>query len=175
MINKYKGIMITSALQGGDQKQNITGHQPRKGEIIMSHVNIWVHAIWATKGRRPLLLKEIRRDVFDHIKTNAKSKNIHVDFVNGFLEHIHCTISLNADQNIANVINLIKGESSYWINKYRLTKSRFEWQDEYMALSVSDRGINNVREYIKNQEAHHQVVTYKEEYQKFIRDYNLLD
>ena len=52
-------------------------------------------------------------------------------------------------------MQLIKGESAYWINKHGLTKEKFEWQDEYFATSVSESNPNKIRNYIKNQEEHH--------------------
>ena len=64
--------------------------------------------------------------VFDHIRQNGKDKKIHVDFINGYLEHVHCLISLGADQTIEKLMQLIKGESSFWTNRNKLTKTRFE-------------------------------------------------
>ncbi len=66
---------------------------------------------------------------------------------------------------------LIKGESSFWINKNQLTKERFEWQDEYFAVSVSESKIDAVRNYIKNQEEHHNKKSFQEEYDAFILRY----
>jgi len=75
---------------------------------------------------------------------------------------------LGVEQNIKKIIQLIKGESSLWINKNQLTKERFEWQDEYFAVSVSESVVDKVRDYIKNQEIHHQKKTFQEEYDEFI-------
>ena len=57
---------------------------------------------------------------------------------------------MGVDQTIQKTMQLIKGESSFWINKNCLTKEKFEWQDEYFAVSVSESIIDNVRDYIKN-------------------------
>ena len=138
----------------------------------MGYTKVWVHLVWATKKRAPSLnKKDIRQKVYDHIKENAKAKNIYVDFINGYIDHIHILISLSAEQTIANVVQLIKGESSYWINKNKLTPQKFEWQDDYFAVSVSESGVNKVRDYIKNQEEHHQKKTFQEEYNEFMDKY----
>jgi REP element-mobilizing transposase RayT len=71
------------------------------------------------------------------------------------------------------VIQLIKGEASHWVNKSGLLKERFEWQDEYFAVSVSESQVSAVRSYIANQENHHKKNTFEEEYQEFIKRYNL--
>jgi putative transposase len=77
----------------------------------------------------------------------------------------------NQEQTIAKVAQLIKGESSFWINKNKLCKENFEWQDDYFAVSVSESGVNSVREYIKNQEIHHGTKTFQQEYDEFIEKY----
>ncbi len=63
---------------------------------------------------------------------------------------------------------LIKGESSFWVNKQKLIKSKFEWQDEYIALSVSYSAVDKLRAYISNQETHHKKKTFAEEYEEFL-------
>ena len=140
----------------------------------MGYTKVWIHLVWATKKREAVLNKELRSQLFSHIRENAKNKNIHLDFVNGFTDHIHCLISLDADQTIAKIVQLIKGESSYWINQQKILKQKFEWQAEYFAVSVSESGIDKVREYIKNQEQHHQKKTFEQEYQEFIEKYGFV-
>ncbi len=137
----------------------------------MPYIRIWVHAVWSTHCRKPVLTKEIREKVFKHIRENAILKNIHIKEINGFSDHLHCLISLSSDQNIATLMNLIKGESSYWINKNKLCKEHFSWQDEYFAVSVSQSGIDSLCQYIMNQENHHQKKTFQQEYDEFMEKY----
>ena len=68
-------------------------------------------------------------------------------------------------------MQLIKGESSFWINKNKLTSAKFEWQDEYFAVSISQSVIDRVRNYIKNQEEHHNKKTFEHEYDELINIY----
>lgn len=135
----------------------------------MAYVKVYIHFVWSTKNREPFLnSKELREKVWRHIQKNAKEKKI---FINGYAEHCHCLISLGIDQTIQKTMQLIKGESAYWINKNNLTESKFEWQDEYFAVSVSESMIDKVRNYIKNQEKHHLKKTFREEYDDFIEKY----
>ena len=140
----------------------------------MPYLKIWVHLIWSTKNRERIITKEIKTKLLDHIRENAKTKNIYIDFINCEPEHIHTTISLGSDQSISKVAQLIKGESSNWINKNKLLPGHFEWQDEYIAVSVSESQINIVREYIKNQEEHHRKKSFVEEYEEFISKYEFI-
>ena len=139
----------------------------------MSYVNMWAHMVWATHCRYPYLTPDIRYRVFDHIKENAVKKGIYLDHINGHLEHVHCLISLNADQNVMTVANLLKGESSFWINKNKLTPTKFYWQDDYFAESVSPSQLDAVRRYIRNQDEHHRKKSFQEEYDEFISRYEL--
>jgi putative transposase len=137
----------------------------------MSYVKIWIHAVWGTKNHERVLSKDIRQKLFQHIRENAKEKQIYIDFINGDLDHVHCLLALNADITIAKVMQLIKGEAAYWANKNSLLKVRLEWADEYYAASVSESILNSVRDYIKTQEEHHKRVTFKHEYEEFIKKF----
>lgn len=136
----------------------------------MAFVKIMVHAVWATKNRVPFLRQGIRTIVINHIRQNAKAKNIFIDRLDGYGDHLHCLVSLNADMSIAKAIQLIKGESAFWINKQEITKSRFEWADEYYAASVSESLLERVRAYIDSQEEHHRKKTFQQEYNELVRD-----
>ncbi|MCB0805083.1 MAG: IS200/IS605 family transposase [Bacteroidales bacterium] len=138
----------------------------------MPYVKIWIHAVWATKNREPFLNKNIRSLVFEHIHQYGLSKNILIDCVNGHHEHVHCLFRLRNDQNLSKVLQLLKGESSFWINNQNLIKPKFIWQKEYFAVSVSESVVDTVRRYIHNQEEHHSKKPFAREYDEFITKYN---
>ena len=96
----------------------------------MSFVKIWVHLVFSTKNREPLLPATIRYDVHKHIISNCKEKEIFLQSINGYTEHLHCLISLRKEQTISKIAQLIKGESSHWINKNNLMTGKFIWQDD---------------------------------------------
>ncbi len=135
----------------------------------MPYVRVWIHFVWSTKNREPFLSDKIRKDVFEHIKENAESKEIHIDFIGGYVDHVHCLTSLGTDQTIENMMRLIKGESSHWINKQNLTQGKFGWQDEYFAVSVSETNVVSVRKYITNQEEHHKQKSFADEFEGFMK------
>jgi REP element-mobilizing transposase RayT len=130
--------------------------------------------VWTTKNRIPYLTKRIRVEVISHIYTNAKIKGIYINQINGYDEHLHSLISLGGSQNISDVMQKIKGESSYWINRNKLTREKFEWQDDFYCVSVGQSHLDNLRRYILNQEQHHMKVKWEEELEILIKEYNLL-
>lgn len=138
----------------------------------MPFIKVYIHFVWSTKNRVPYLNSmDLRRSMWKHIKENSEKKGIFVDYVNGYEDHCHCLISLGADQTISEVMQLIKGESAFWFNKHNFIKEKFEWQDEYFAVSVSESSIERVRNYIKNQEAHHRKKTFNDEHDDMINKF----
>ena len=89
----------------------------------------------------------------------------------GYHDHIHCLLSLGRDQSISKVSQLIKGESSFWINHNGITKQNFTWQDDYWAVSVSESHLETVRAYIQQQEEHHRIKSFTEEVNDFMEKY----
>ncbi len=139
----------------------------------MPFIRIWVHLIWTTKNREKIISSETKNLLIEHIKLNCREKGIWLDSINCVSNHIHLLISLNAEMPISKLVMLIKGESSHWINKNKFVKGKFKWQEEYIALSVSESIIPKVRDYIKNQEEHHRRKTFSEEYNKLMKKYGV--
>ena len=152
----------------------------------MPYTKVYIHFVFSTKNREPYLNTfELRQTVWKHIRENAIQKGIFIDFINGYSDHCHCLVSLGVDQTIQKVMQLIKGESSFWINKEEILSgstsavrlnpgmpiTRFEWQDEYFAVSVSESMIDRVRNYIKNQEEHHIKKSFQDEYDDLFSKY----
>ena len=122
----------------------------------MSYIRIWVHTVWATKKREPILTDEFRPILFEHILENAKKKDIYIDSINWYEEHVHCIISLRRQQTIDKTMQLIKGESSFWTNKkYGKLATKLNWQEEYFAVSFGESQLGMMRGYLKKQEEHH--------------------
>lgn len=107
-----------------------------------------------------------------HMKNNAATKGIYIDHIDGYRDHVHCLVSLGPQQKIAEVVQLLKGESALWINKQQLTAEKFEWQSDYFVVSVSDSVVTSVRYYIRRQEEHHRRKSFEEEYVILIERYD---
>jgi putative transposase len=138
----------------------------------MPFIRAWIHYVWATKNRQAILFDEFRYQLFDHIRENAQKKEIFLNKINGYYDHVHCLISLDSDQTIEKIAQLLKGESSFWYNnKTNFKTLKLEWQDEYFAVSVGASQLDTVRAYIDNQEIHHRKKTFAEEYDEFISKY----
>jgi len=135
----------------------------------MPYIKVYIHFVWTTQSHKPVLVdRDVRSKLFSHIIENAKSKGIFIDRLAIQKEHCHCLISLGKEQTISNLMFLIKGESSFWLNKQEVLNHKFKWQKEYFAVSVSESIVPKVRNYIMNQDEHHRQKSFSEEYEEFI-------
>jgi putative transposase len=127
--------------------------------------------VFSTKDWKPWLTKEIRYKVHQHIIENCKEKDIFLQAINGYTDHLHCLISLGKDQHISKIAQLIKGESSFWINQNNLVPEKFAWQDDFWAVSVGQSHLERLMNYIKNQEEHHSKKPFKAEIDELMVKY----
>lgn len=88
--------------------------------------------------------------------------------VNSMPDHIHIFFGMRPDQSLSNLMQLVKGDSSEWINKEKLVPGKFRWQEGYGAFSYSKSHTDAVVKYILNQEAHHLKKTFIEEYKELL-------
>ncbi|MDR9416229.1 MAG: IS200/IS605 family transposase [Gracilimonas sp.] len=138
----------------------------------MPYIRVYGHFVWATKSRKKLLSLENKDILCNHIRKYAESKQIYLLNINGWHDHLHALISFSSDQNIETLMNLIKGESSFWANRNLKLTEKFGWQEEYFAVSVGQSQLKSVLKYIDRQEKHHEVKTFQQEYDEFIEKYN---
>ncbi len=121
----------------------------------------------------PILTQSLRNLLFDHIRKNAGRKQIHIDRINGHLDHVHCLLLVKSTQSIGEITKLIKGESAYWFNNQTgIKNSKLQWQSEYFAVSISESMVPKLRMYIDGQEIHHQKKAFSEEYDEFVKRYD---
>ena len=97
-----------------------------------------------------------------------------LNFINGEADHVHCLISLACDQNIAQVMKLLKGERSHFANNQKMYEVELDWADDHYAVSLSQSQVETVRTYIKNQEEHHRKKTFEEECREFMEKYGFV-
>jgi len=138
----------------------------------MSHTwsKIWMHFIWTPKDRASILNKKLIHLLIEHFKSKyPKGGEIYVDTVNGIADHIHLLVGQKPTISPSKAANLLKGESSHWINSHDFIPQKFAWQEGFGVASVSHSGVQKLREYILDQEEHHRTVTYEEEIQKFLK------
>jgi putative transposase len=139
--------------------------------MLHSFTKIYIHLVWSTKTREPLLVKDVRSLVEKHILDYSEAKEINILSIKTQIDHVHVLISLGSDQKVDDLVKLMKGESSHWINSENLIRSKFSWQRGYGAFSVSSSHVEVVKKYILNQDEHHRTKTYGEELRTILQKY----
>ena len=138
-----------------------------------SYSRCWLHLIWTTLDREPMLTKPAAVKVSRFLNEYALEKGIYMK-VNYFnADHVHTLIDLPTSRSIEDVMQLFKGGSSHWINENRLLRGRFAWGRGYGAFSVSHSHIDLVAAYIAHQEEHHRKKTFDHEFKVFVKKYGL--
>jgi putative transposase len=125
---------------------------------------MYVQLVFAVKNRDAVLIKDIRKRVFEYmsgITTNMKHKSI---IVNGTSNHVHILLGLNPSISVSDTVHDIKRSSSLFINNEKLCPGRFSWQEGYGGFTYSRSQIADVYNYIENKESHHKKRTFREEF-----------
>src|SRR5437763_5445804 len=140
---------------------------------LPSYCRCWLHVVWATLDRRPLLRKSPAAKLSGYLNDYARDKGIYmrINYVNS--DHVHALIDLPTSRTIEETMQLLKGSSSHWVNEQDLVSGKFGWQRGYGAFSVSHSGVEEVGAYIANQEAHHQKKSFAEELKQLIERHGL--
>lgn len=134
---------------------------------------LYIQTVFAVKGRENLIDKKWRDELCKYISGIIKGKNQKSIIVNGVADHIHCFVGLKPSMSISDLMRDVKNNSSKFINEKGFVKGKFSWQEGYGAFSYSHSQIEQVYNYILNQELHHQKKTFKEEYLEFLTKYEI--
>jgi len=140
---------------------------------LHSYSRLWVHLVWATLERRPVIPKAAAVKISEYLHRYASEKGIYmkINYVNP--DHVHVVVDLPTSLAVEEMMHLFKGASSHWINESRLLTRKFAWGRGYGAFSVSHSGVSEVAEYIAMQEEHHRKRTFSEELRLFVERYGL--
>jgi putative transposase len=141
---------------------------------MQTYSRIWMHYIWGTKSHQPIISKTLIPKLIAHYKEKyPKGGEIYVDTANGIADHFHLLVGQLPVMAPSKVANLIKGESSHWINSNDFIPQKFAWQDGFSVFSVSHSMVETVRKYIFNQQEHHRKTTFEEEVKRFLEAHEI--
>jgi putative transposase len=133
--------------------------------------NLLTHIIFSTKDREPLIIPELRSELYAYLGGLTRELKGKAYGINGTADHVHILASLPPAVSISEAMRFIKSNSSGWVHdKWRKS---FGWQLGYGAFSVSKSNVPEVLKYIANQEAHHRRSTFKEEFLEFLRSHEI--
>jgi putative transposase len=134
---------------------------------------IYLQTVFAVKYRNAVISKEWKSTIFGVIGNLINETNCKTIIVNGVEDHVHCFLGLKPVVSVSELMKTVKAKSSKYINDHKLTAERFEWQEGYGVFSYSQSSVDKVYKYIQNQEAHHKIQTFKDEYLDFLKMFKI--
>jgi len=135
----------------------------------------WIHLVFSTKHRAPLVDEKLEPKIYAIIKEELEGMNCYLSRINGMPDHIHVLFLLHPSKSLADVVKQLKGVSSYKVNQNDWTDVKFGWQKGYGAFSVSESQLPRLQTYIERQKIHHQHTGFDDEYKKFLDLHGLDD
>lgn len=133
-----------------------------------SYRNHFFHLIWSTKNRKQWISSEIQTRLYSYVGgiiVNYEAKPIEIG---GMQDHLHLLVQLNSCDKFSSFVRDIKTGSSLWIHKNFPALKDFAWQNGYGSFSVSYSVLEDVQQYIRNQEQHHTKMSFEDEFVKFL-------
>ena len=142
--------------------------------MSQSLVQIHVHVVFSTKHRQPYLENHAFRDrAHRYLAGICKNLDCPALMVGGVQDHVHLLCRLGRTVAIADLIRDLKRDSSKWVKAEQSTLAEFHWQQGYGAFSVSPSHVDALKEYITDQEKHHQAETFQDEFRRLCRKYGV--
>lgn len=141
----------------------------------MSHssTKLWIHTVWTTKDRQPLIHTEMELYLYSFISKILSELGCHPRILGGTENHVHCLFSLSPQRSVAEVIKHVKGSSSHFVNFENLVSDKFSWQKGYLAFSVSDSNLERVSESIEQQREFHVGRSFEDEQRDLLRQHGV--
>jgi len=135
---------------------------------------LYVHLTFSTKYRNPWIPHTISTDLHAYMSGTLKNVDSPALIINSVDDHIHMLFRLSKNIALARVVEEVKKGSSRWM-KQRTGNSSFYWQTGYSAFSVSSSKVNTMTRYIARQQEHHKHLSYREEIERFMREYDVVE
>lgn len=138
-----------------------------------AYTQIYIHLVFVVKGRENLIKIENKDELCKYITGIVQNKGHKMIAINGMPNHLHLLIGMKPVESLSELVKEIKRCSSIFINDKKWTKGKFQWQSGYGAFSYSHSQIPKIANYIANQEEHHKVRTFREEYLELLKKFNI--
>lgn len=141
--------------------------------MASSFVSCFVHYIFSTKRREPVIASAMRPRLWSYIAGTMRNHKMKALAIGGTADHVHILASLPSTLSIAQGIQLIKANSSRWVHDTYPGLSYFAWRTGYGAFSIGLSRVSATITYIENQQDHHRTRSFKEEYITFLEKHGI--
>ena len=134
---------------------------------------LYLHSVWATWDRLPLIKPEIERRLLRNIENEAQDLGCTVLAINGTEDHVHVLLAIPTTVAIADLVKQMKGVSSHFVNAAFDLEYQFKWQGSYGAFTVSRWDVDKIKQYVKHQKEHHATGELMPEFEEVFEEFEL--
>ena len=138
-----------------------------------TYTQLLIHIAFAVKNRDALIRKEWKNDLAKYITGIIRIHKHKLLAIETMPDHIHILIGYNVNQLIPKLVEEIKTSSNKWINENKFSNYKFDWQTGYGAFTYSKSQLDNIVNYILNQEKHHKGKSFQEEYIELLEKFDV--
>jgi REP element-mobilizing transposase RayT len=138
-----------------------------------TYTQIYIHIVFAVQGRQSLIPKTNKEELHRYITGIIRNKKQKLIAINSMPDHVHILVGMTPNIALSDLVRDIKSNSSGFINEKRWTKGKFSWQEGFGAFSYSHSQLHAVINYIQNQEKHHSIKPFREEYLEILKRFNV--
>ena len=138
-----------------------------------TYTQIHIHCIFAVKYRLALINRKWKDQLHKYITGIVKNHRHKMISINSMPDHLHMLFGMRPYQSLSDLMEIVKGDSSGWINDEKMTSSLFRWQEGYGAFSYQKSSLSKVATYIENQEIHHKKTPFLQEYKQFLKKFEV--
>jgi putative transposase len=138
-----------------------------------TYTQLYIHVVFAVRARERVIPSAHKDELHKYITGVLRNKKHVVIAINSMPDHLHLLIGISADVSIAEMVRDIKANSSRFINEQKWFAGKFEWQAGYGAFSCSHSHLDAVAQYIRDQERHHSVQSFTDEYRRLLKKFDI--
>ena len=131
------------------------------------------HTVFSTKHRANWITPVLEQDLYPFMGGILRDLRCTLLAINGMPDHIHLLIRYRADLSHSDMLRHLKSRSSKWIHETFADRRAFAWQAGYGAFAVSYSHLDGVKKYLADQEEHHRVRTFQEEFREFLKRHQI--
>jgi REP element-mobilizing transposase RayT len=138
-----------------------------------TYSQIYIQVVFAVQGRHSLIGREWKDELYKYITGIVKNNNQKLLAINGVSNHIHILLNIKPNIALSDLVRDIKANSSRFVNEKGFVRGKFSWQEGFGAFSYSISQLDDVIQYIQNQEEHHKETSFKDEYLKYLKRFEI--
>ena len=138
-----------------------------------TYTQIYIPVVFAVEWRQSLIRPENKEELHKYITGIVRNKGQKMIAINSRPDHLHMLIGMEPDLALSDLVREVKKSSTNFINRSQWVKGRFNWQEGFGAFSYSRSSLDAVVHYIQNQDRHHSERSFKDEYQRLLRKFDV--